>query len=486
LEAPRFGTASFGWRVGNPISITRDFSEIKVNNQIPRRRSRNSVSETTMLRWQEQRIVVKPLHALRPSKNARLHSRRQIKLLKRSIERFGFINPILIDKNNRIIAGHGRVKAAEEAELDSVPTVEIDHLSDNEIRAYIIADNRLAEKANWDKGLLAIELHELSEIGFDIEAIGFEPAEVDLIFEDAAEAEEQNGPDDTVPETEVVAISKLGDQWICDKHRIACGDARKAAAYDSVLSGEKASFIFSDPPYNVAIDGHVSGLGKTQHREFAMASGEMKAHEFMAFLEAAFRQMAAYSLDGSVHQICMDWRHAWEIMTAGRKVYRELKNICVWCKTNAGMGSFYRSQHELIFVWVKGSGHHVNNIELGRYGRSRSNVWTYQGVNTFKRGRENELRMHPTVKPVALVADAIKDCSLHGAIVLDPFGGSGTTLIAAEKTGRKARVIEIDPYYVDVAIRRWQAYTGKFAVHSESGRTFDEVEDDRPKRKPRR
>ena len=236
------------------------------------------------------------------------------------------------------------------------------------------------------------------------------------------------------------------------------------------------------PPYNDAIR-NVSGLGKTHHREFAMASGEMNSEQFSNFLEEIFRQLADHTSDGSLHHICMDWRHAWEMLTAGRTVYWALKNICVWSKTNGGMGSFYRSQHELIFVWQKGPGSHVNNIELGRHGRSRTNVWTYQGVNTFKQDREDELRMHPTVKPVALVADAIKDCTLHGALVLDSFGGSGTTMIAAEKTGRKARMIEIDPHYVDVAVRRWQAYTGKLAIHAESGRTFEEIEETQARRK---
>jgi DNA modification methylase len=424
-----------------------------------------------------QHVVMRAIATLRPSKNARVHSKRQLKLLKRSIERFGFVNPVLIDGDNRIIAGHGRVKAAAEAGLLSVPTLQVDHLDDEEIRAYVIADNRLAEKAGWDPALLAIELKELSDIGFDIEPLGFEQAEVDLILEEAAEATGKAGLEERIPQAQEVAVSKPGDLWHCGKHRLACGDARLPATYERLLEGQKASYLFTDPPYNEAIR-NVSGLGKTRHREFVMASGEMKSDQFAAFLEDSFRQMAAHTSDGSLHHICMDWRHVWEMMIAGNAIYSELKNVCVWCKTNAGMGSLYRSQHELIFVWQKGPGSHVNNIELGRHGRSRTNVWTYAGANAFKKGREDELRWHPTVKPVALVADAMKDCSLYGALVLDPFGGSGTTLIAGEKTGRKARVIEIDPLYVDVAIRRWQAYTGKFAVHAESGRTFEEVEDD--------
>jgi DNA modification methylase len=410
-------------------------------------------------------------------KNPRVHSDRQIKLIKRSLERFGFINPILVDAEYRIIAGHGRAKAAEQLGLTTVPVLRIEHLSEDEIRAYVIADNRLAEKSGWDRSLLAIELQGLTEIGFEVEAIGFEPAEVDIILEEAAEAAESNGPEDTVPLVETAAVSTRGSLWTCGDHRLLCGDARKAQDYERILDGKRAAFVFTDPPYNVKIDGHVSGLGRHRHGEFAMASGEMSSEEFVIFLECIFRHLVANSLDGSLHQICMDWRHVGEIVTAGNKIFHDLKNICVWCKTNAGMGSLYRSQHEFILVWLNGRGAHINNIDLGRHGRSRSNVWTYPGVNTFRSGRDDELRMHPTVKPVALVADAIKDCSLRGAAVLDPFVGSGTTLIAAEKTGRKAYGIEIDPHYVDVAVRRWQAYTGRPAIQTDTGLTFEQVEE---------
>ena len=358
--------------------------------------------------------------------------------------------------------------------MHTVPVLRIEHLNPDEIRAYIIADNRLAEKSGWDRALLAIELQGLSEIGFEIDAIGFEPAEFDILLEEADEAAGADGPDDIVPVTEKLRVSKSGSLWICGNHRVFCGDARDGQHYGRVLDGEKASFVFTDPPYNVKIAGHVSSRG---HDEFAMASGEMSPDEFSAFLECVFRLMTTHSCDGSLHQICMDWRHIGEIISAGKNVFHELKNICVWCKTNAGMGSLYRSQHEFILVWLNGTGAHVNNVELGRHGRSRSNVWTYPGVNTFKRGRNDELRMHPTVKPVALVADAIKDCSLRGAVVLDPFLGSGTTLIAAEKTGRKARGLEIDPRYVDVTVRRWQAYTGKPALQADTGLTFEQVEE---------
>ena len=262
-------------------------------------------------------------------------------------------------------------------------------------------------------------------------------------------------------------------------HRLLCGDARNQTAYDCLLEGAKAEFVFTDPPYNVVIEGHVCGLGRVHHREFAMASGEMSEAEFTAFLEGAFSLLAANTVDGSIHDICMDWRHMSEMLAAGRKVYSELKNLCVWNKTNAGMGTFYRSKHELVFVWKVGTIPHINNFELGQHGRNRSNIWDYAGVNTMRAGRLEELAMHPTVKPAALIADAIKDCSRRGGVVLDPFSGSGTILIAAERTGRKARALEIDPAYVDVAIRRWQTYTGKAAVLANSGKTFEIIEEQR-------
>jgi DNA modification methylase len=256
---------------------------------------------------------------------------------------------------------------------------------------------------------------------------------------------------------------------------LLCGDARSADDYAKVLEKAKAQFVFTDPPYNVPIDGHVCGLGRIRHRDFAMGCGEMSEEAFTGFLTTVFRNLAAHSCDGSIHQVCMDWRHLAEITAAGRAVYAELKNVCVWNKANAGMGSFYRSKHELVFVFKCGTAPHINNFELGQHGRSRSNVWDYAGVNSLRPGRLDELAMHPTVKPVALVADAIKDCSNRNGIVLDPFAGSGTVLIAAERTGRKARALEIDPHYVDVAVNRWQNFTGKPAIHAETGQTFEDV-----------
>ncbi len=426
---------------------------------------------------------IKPISDLRPYKrNARTHSRKQINKIARSIETFGFVNPVLIDENNQILAGHGRVAAAKELGMSSVPTLRIDHLSEEEKRAYILADNRLAEEAGWDKDMLAIELQGLMEVNFSIELTGFEVAEIDLLMDDQAAKEAPDvDPSDNIPDLpeDGEAVSQLGDLWQLGNHLLYCGDALESESYALLLGDTRAHFIFTDPPYNVPINGHVSGLGEIQHREFAMASGEMTPREFQAFLERTFHRLTAFSIVGSIHQICMDWRHSAEILAAGKEFYDELKNVCVWVKTNGGMGTFYRSRHEFVFVFKYGDAPHTNNFELGQHGRYRTNVWEYAGANSFSKSRADDLAMHPTVKPVALVADAIRDCSKHGQLVLDPFGGSGTTLIAAEKTGRKARLIEIDPAYCDTIIRRWQSFTGQRAKLAQCGSPFERIEEQR-------
>ena len=428
------------------------------------------------------KIEYTPVRELRPHpNNARTHSKKQIRQIANSMEKFGFCNPVLVDDAKQIIAGHGRVEAAKLLGIEAVPTCQLSHLSEADKRAYVLADNKLAEKAGWDKELLAIELQGLIELEVDIELTGFEMAEIDIILEEAREATgAASGPEDTVPEPSAApAVSQTGDLWLLGTHRLLCGDAREKAAYAHVMDGAKAEFVFTDPPYNVAIDGHVCGLGRVRHREFAMGCGELSEADFTAFLKTVFALLAENSVEGSIHQICMDWRHMAEMLAAGRAIYSELKNLCVWNKSNAGMGSFYRSKHELVFVWKSGTAAHINNFELGQHGRHRSNVWDYAGVNSMRAGRLEELAMHPTVKPVALVADAIRDCSRRGGLVLDPFCGSGTILIAAERSGRKARALEIDPAYVDVAVRRWQAYSGKSAVLAGSGETFETIEEQR-------
>lgn len=418
-------------------------------------------------------IENRDIEGLVPAKrNARTHSKRQVRQIAESIKTFGFINPVLVDGSGRIVAGHGRVEAARLLGHQTVPVLAISHLSEAELRAFAIADNRLAELAGWDKEILALELADLVTIdtSFDISVTGFAHAEVDLAIQGQ---EMSSDPADEVPEAPDPAdvISRTGDLWVLGDHRVLCSDARDRGAVRRLMGTETARVAFTDPPYNVPIDGHVLGRG-SKHREFRCASGEMSATEFTVFLEEVLANLAAVSCDGALHYVCMDWRHLGELTTAGGRVYSELKNLCVWNKTNGGMGSMYRSKHELVFVFKCGRAAHVNNVELGRFGRYRSNVWDYPGVNTWRKGRTRDLADHPTVKPILLVADAIQDASNRGDIVIDGFGGSGTTLIAAERIGRRARLVEIEPRYVDVTIRRWQELTGKIAVHADTGAAF--------------
>jgi DNA modification methylase len=423
-----------------------------------------------------------PIPALRiQDRNARTHTKRQIVQIANSVKRFGFTNPILTDDNLWILAGHGRLEAAKLLGMTTVPSIRLSHMSEAEKRAYVIADNEIALKAGWDRETLAIELQALIDLGFEVELTGFETAEIDLILGDWQEASaESPAPEDQQLEVPSdTAVSRSGDLWILGPHRLLCGDARSSEAYQALLGTDRADLVFTDPPYNVPIEGHVSGLGRIRHGDFAMGSGEMSEAEFTDFLREAFRTMASASRDGALHYICMDWRHLYETLSAGRAVYSSFQNLCVWNKDNGGMGSLYRSKHELILVFKAGTKSHTNNVELGRHGRNRTNVWEYAGVNTFRTGRLDELAMHPTVKPVALIADAVKDASRRSNVVLDPFCGSGSTLIAAEKTGRRGRGIEIDPQYVDVAVRRWQRYSGKPAYLEGSNASFEEIADQR-------
>jgi DNA methylase/ParB-like nuclease domain len=413
--------------------------------------------------------------------NPRHHSKKQIRQIADSIKTFDFNVPILIDRDDNVIAGHGRLLACDELGWTEVPTLCLDHLTSAQACAFMIADNRLTEISAWDDRLLAQQLKELSllDLDFNIEVTGFEMAEIDLRIAGLEDLPEQaDDPADAVPEVSAgPSVSKLGVMWLLQGHRLLCGNALDSQAFAAMMGEERAATVFVDPPYNVRIDGHASGLGAVHHRPFPMASGEMDGPQFTAFLGQAFHNLAAFSIDGSIHFVCMDWRHVEELLAAGRAAYGELKNVCVWVKDNAGMGSFYRSQHELVFVFKHGRNGHRNNVQLGQFGRNRSNIWRYPGANSFARcGKEgNLLALHPTVKPVAMVADAILDCSARGDIVLDAFLGSGTTVIAAERTGRRCYGLELDPLYVDAIIRRWQTLTGGSARHATSGRTFDDL-----------
>ena len=425
----------------------------------------------------DPKIEMVPVAGLRPyAGNARRHSKKQISQIAESIRRFGFTNPVLVSDDGEILAGHGRVRAAQEIGLLTVPTVRLSHLSAAERRAYILADNKLALNAGWDADLLATELQALIDLDFDVELTGFSLAEIDLVLDDARERSTQEvAPEDEVPEPPLQPVTQQGDVWILGRHRLLCGDAREARNLSLLMTGERADLIFTDPPYNVAIDGNVCGLGRVKHREFAFAAGEMSDGEFTEFLRQTLGSAANACRDGAIAFVCMDWRHMGELLQAGKDVFSELKNLCVWNKTNGGMGTFYRSKHELVFVFKVGTAPHTNSFGLGETGRYRTNVWDYAGISSIGSNRSEELAMHPTVKPVALVADAIRDCSRRGEVVLDIFGGSGTTLIAAETTGRCARLIEFDPAYCDTIIMRWERLTGKSAIHVASKRSFEEA-----------
>lgn len=424
-----------------------------------------------------RQIELLSVKALRPSpRNARTHSKAQIAQIAQSINQFGFTNPVLVDEMANVLAGHGRLQAALDLGLGEIPTLCIGGLSAAQKRALMLADNKIADNAGWDRDLLAVELGELSGLleaeGLEIALTGFDIGEIDTLIRDLGNEDESQ--DDELPALGP-PVADTGDLWLLGRHRLICADARDDAALVQLMDGAQAQMVFIDPPYNVPVQGHVQGRGAIKHREFAFASGEMSREAFTAFLTDCLGACARHSSDGSIHYVCMDWRHAGELMAAGDAVYTELKNLCVWVKSNAGQGSFYRSQHELIFVFKKGDAPHINSFGLGQGGRSRSNVWNYAGINSFRAGRLDELRMHPTVKPVALVADAMRDCSGRGGIVLDTFMGSGTTIMAAERLGRRAYGVEIDPIYVDVAIRRWLAITKADAILAQTGETYREV-----------
>jgi DNA modification methylase len=360
-----------------------------------------------------------------------------------------------------------------------VPAIRIEHLGADQKRAFILADNQLAARAGWDPEILAIELQHLTEIvtDFDVTVTGFEMPQIDLILEKvkAPKLEDEAQPiDRTGP-----ALTQPGDLWILGPHRILCGDALKMASYGALLGEDVANIAFADPPYNVKIGGFVSQSAHLAHREFVMAVGEMTEDEFIAFLRSAMACAKRFSVAGAVQFWCQDWRHQFELLTAARLTGLDHLNTCVWVKDNGGMGGLYQSRHEFVGVFKVPGAAHRNNVELGKHGRNRTNVWAYTGAATFSRsseeGRLNEL--HPTVKPVALIADALLDCSARGDIVLDPFLGSGSTLMAAERTGRICRGIELDPVYVDVAIRRWRRMTGDPVIHAESSAHFAGLED---------
>ena len=402
-------------------------------------------------------VIYRPVGGVVPDpRNARTHPKRQVDQIVASIRTFGFTNPLLVDPAGGVIAGHGRLLAAKAMGLTEVPTIELSDLTPAQMRALRLADNKIALGAGWDLDMLKVELAELAvlDVDIDLSVTGFSVGEIDVVMNGAIDPD-----DEVIPPVPAAPRTRPGDIWILGEHRVGCGDGRDLAFLNAVL-GDKARIdaAFLDPPYNVRINGHANARGR--HREFAMASGEMTDAAFRSFLAESLGACAAVSRDGAVHFVCMDWRHMADLESAGAEIYGGLLNLCVWNKSNAGMGSLYRSKHELVFVFKVGDAPHFNAVELGRYGRNRTNVWDYASVNSLKGSRREDLALHPTVKPIALVADALQDVTRRSDLVLDTFLGSGTTLVAAERCGRRFRGLDIDPAYVDVAVDRWAAMTG--------------------------
>jgi len=425
-------------------------------------------------------IELAPTRSLHPNKrNAKTHSDKQIAQIATSIERFGWLVPIIIDDENIIVAGHGRWLAAQRLGQAEVPIIRAQFLTDADRRAFALAENRIAELSGWDDDILGQELKFLFEDGFELEITGFSTSDLDLAIPEAKSADKPENIE--LPDYDAVAVTRPGDLWQIGPHRLLCGDARDVACWEKLLGDERATLVFADPPYNVPIDGFVSGKGR--HREFAMASGEMSAPEFTAFLRTIFRHCVRFSQNGAIHYQCMDWRHVREVLDAADGVYEAFKQLVVWDKGQGGQGAFYRSQHELVFVFKSGTAKHTNNFSLGETGRYRTNVVRYAGANSFRKGRSRDLADHSTIKPTALVADFLLDCSNRGDLVVDPFLGSGTTLIAAHHTKRRGAALEVDPLYCDTAIRRISDSCGLEAVLEGNGRTLDEIAADRCREK---
>jgi DNA modification methylase len=413
--------------------------------------------------------------------SARTHNRTQRRKLESLVRRFGQVVPVIVDQNNTIIDGHAVWEVMRELGYDDISAVIVSGRSDPEIRALRLALNRLPQDAGWDNEMLRKEFQHLLDLSFDMDLTSFSAVEIDHVLEIDAGAGE-DGSD--IPRPDAVAVSRPADIWVCGPHRIACGDALDVDVVSSVLNGNRPSMAFIDPPYNVPIDGFVSGNGDTRHREFLQGSGEMSEAQFIGFLGQALETLKAVLASGSICFVCIDWRHYYELQCAIRQAALELLNLCVWAKTTPGLGSFYRSQHELVAVLKVGNAEIRNNMALTGKRRNRSNLWTHRGMNSFGDDRDELVRLHPTVKPVALIADAIRDVSMRGEVVLDTFLGSGSTLMAAEETGRVCCGVELDPLYVDVAVRRWEQATRRDATLLESGETFAELSERRAETSP--
>lgn len=411
--------------------------------------------------------------------------------LVRSIKHFGIARPILIDRHNKMIDGYGIVEAAIELGIEQVPAIVIDHLPPEDIKALGIALNKIQELGEWNEDVLRQELEFILELDakYDLEVTGLELGEIEFHLSDTDQDgdAEQPDPSDTVPlamsDPDYAPVSRLGDLFLLQgkdfEHRVYCGDARSKKAIAEALGELVATMVLTDPPFNVRIQGHVGGLGKTAHREFVMASGEMKPDEFYKFLRSSLKRMKQALKDGGLLYIYMDKNGLELLLKAGRKIGLKMHSICIWKKPNGGMSSLYRSQHEFIVIFKKGKASHVNNILLGKYGRYRTTVWEYPGFNSFSRERRELFHLHPTLKNVQMLADAIRDVTKRGDVVLDSFAGAGSTTIASEKTSRQSVSVELDPIYIDTILKRFENEFGTEALHAETGMTFSELADAR-------
>lgn len=410
-------------------------------------------------------------------RNVRDHPDSQVSKLAMIIKRYGWLVPIIIDDDDMIVAGHCRLQVAIKLGMAEVPVIRAKFVTERDKRAFALAENRIPELSTTDKKMLNDELVFLFEDGYPLEITGFTTADIEFTIPQTKPAETPETVELPTPNTK--AVTRLRDRWIIGPHIIVCGDSRDAAIWELLLGDERVSLVFADPPYNVPIDGHVSGNGKNKHRDFVMGVGEMSTPEFTAFLRAIFRNCVRFSRNGSIHYHAMDWRHMMELMDAADGVYSEHKQLVVWKKNNGGQGAFYRSQHELIFVFKSGKAKHINNFKLGETCRYRTNVVDYAGANTFRKGRDADLEAHSTVKPTALVMDFLLDCSHKGDLVADPCLGSGTTLLAAHHTGRRGAGIELDPLYCDTALSRLGSVTGFTPILDGDGRTFEDIKSER-------
>jgi DNA modification methylase len=420
-----------------------------------------------------QRVAV---DALTPSSApVRRHPKKQLAKVRKSLEAFGQVTPILVSSNWEIIDHELVWLALKEIGATHVDAIVVADKSPSELKALRLVLNRTALDAQWDEQNLRSVLEQLVEVDFDLDLTGFDAPEIDHYLNlDAPQANvEENGSD--IPPVGTTAISKQGMIWTLGDHRVGCGSATDLAFVSHMLNGKIADCSFIDPPYNIKVDGFITGKGRHRHREFVQGAGEMSADEHFGLLKQSFLVLKESCTPKALVYACIDWRHVMEMTVAGRACDMPLYTICVWTKTNGGMGGIYRNAHELVCVFRAGTEQPLDNVELGRHGRNRTNVWSYPGMSSFGKERDQLLGLHPTVKPVAMIADVLRDVTKRREIVLDTFLGSGSTLMAAQETGRICCGVELDPLYVDVTIRRWQKATGRDAVIVETGERFNDA-----------